>query len=113
MKPSQSQHPRAGRDTTGPARGVSKPVLKRAITASAIGNATEWFDYGLYAYGISYISAALFPGSIEQATFFALAGCALLAFFPAGALPGYVRDPARHGAANLKDEPHSTASSPA
>jgi MFS family permease len=47
-----------------------------------------------------------------KATFFALAGCALLAFFPAGALPGYVRDPAR-GTADVKDEPHSTASSPA
>ena len=29
-------------------------VVKRAITASAIGNATEWFDYGIYAYGVSY-----------------------------------------------------------
>ena len=48
-----------------------------------------------------------------KATFFALAGCALLAFFPAGALPGYVRDPAKAGAASVKDEPHSTASSPA
>ncbi len=48
-----------------------------------------------------------------KATFFVLAGCALLAFFPAGALPGYIRDPARQGAANVKDEPHSTASSPA
>ena len=28
--------------------------MKRAITASAIGNATEWFDYGIYAYGVSY-----------------------------------------------------------
>jgi hypothetical protein len=48
-----------------------------------------------------------------KATFFALAGCALLAFFPAGALPGYVRDPARPGTSRVKDEPHSTASSPA
>jgi len=48
-----------------------------------------------------------------KATFFTLAGCALLAFFPAGALPGYVRDPARPSTAHAKDEPHSTASSPA
>ena len=39
----------------------STAVLRRAIGASAIGNATEWFDYGIYAYGITYISAALFP----------------------------------------------------
>ena len=47
-------------------------VLRKAIAASAIGNATEWFDYGLYAYGVTYISAAIFPGDTEQATLFAL-----------------------------------------
>lgn len=47
-------------------------VLKKAITASAIGNATEWFDYGIYAYGVTYISAAIFPGDTEQATLLAL-----------------------------------------
>ncbi|MDI1365165.1 MAG: MFS transporter, partial [bacterium] len=52
---------------------VSKAALHRAVAASAIGNATEWFDYGIYAYGVSYISAALFPGEAQQATLFALA----------------------------------------
>jgi MHS family proline/betaine transporter-like MFS transporter len=47
-------------------------VVNRAVAASALGNATEWFDYGIYAYGIVYISAALFPGEAEQATLFAL-----------------------------------------
>ena len=47
-------------------------VLKKAIAASAIGNATEWFDYGLYAYGVTYISAAIFPGDTAEATLFAL-----------------------------------------
>ncbi|MGH6957422.1 MAG: MFS transporter, partial [Caulobacteraceae bacterium] len=37
----------------------------------------EWFDYGLYAYGIAYVSAALFPGKAGQATFFALATFAI------------------------------------
>ena len=41
-------------------------MLKKAIAASAIGNATEWFDYGIYAYGVTYISAAIFPGDTEQ-----------------------------------------------
>jgi hypothetical protein len=36
-------------------------VVRKAIAASAIGNATEWFDYGIYAYGVTYISAAIFP----------------------------------------------------
>lgn len=60
-----------------PAKPVADVTLKRAVTASAIGNATEWFDYGLYAYGVSYISVSLFPGEIEEATFFALATFAI------------------------------------
>ena len=48
------------------------PVIRRAIAASALGNATEWFDYGIYAYGVVYISAALFPADLAQATLFAL-----------------------------------------
>ncbi len=61
---------RSGRST---AEGEQPPgVLKKAITASAIGNATEWFDYGIYAYGVTYISAAFFPGDTQNATLFAL-----------------------------------------
>jgi MHS family proline/betaine transporter-like MFS transporter len=52
-------------------------TLRRAIAASAIGNATEWFDYGVYSYGVSYIAAALFPGPANQATLFALATFAI------------------------------------
>ncbi|NVH72190.1 MFS transporter [Paraburkholderia sp. JPY432] len=55
----------------------ARSLLRRAIAASALGNATEWFDYGIYAYGLSYISAALFPGSTSQATLFALATFAI------------------------------------
>ena len=47
-------------------------VLRKAIAASAIGNATEWFDYGIYAYGVTYISAAIFPGDTASATLLAL-----------------------------------------
>lgn len=58
--------------------GTTAPgVLRRAIAASAIGNATEWFDYGIYAYGVVYISTALFPGSTKEATLFALATFAI------------------------------------
>src|SRR3546814_3146245 len=63
--------PPGGTDTFPP------NVLRRAIAASAIGNATEWFDYGIYAYGLTYISAALFPGTTGQATLFALATFAI------------------------------------
>ncbi|MDE8654686.1 MFS transporter [Novosphingobium album (ex Liu et al. 2023)] len=63
-------NPPAGSDT-------ARPVLRRAIAASALGNATEWFDYGIYAYGVTYISAALFPGSVDEAILFALATFAI------------------------------------
>ncbi len=62
------EHPSANAPTKEPPPGV----LRKAIAASAIGNATEWFDYGLYAYGVSYISAAIFPGDTESATLLAL-----------------------------------------
>ena len=51
--------------------------LNRAVGASALGNAVEGFDYGIYAYGVTYISAALFPGDTEEAVLFALATFAI------------------------------------
>ena len=63
-----SEHPQPPTVETEPPPGV----LKKAIAASAIGNATEWFDYGIYAYGVTYISAAIFPGDTESATLLAL-----------------------------------------
>lgn len=64
-------------DTTHDTARTERGPLRRAMAASAIGNATEWFDYGIYSYGLTYISAALFPGSTAQATLFALATFAI------------------------------------
>ena len=61
----------------GHPEAASQSVIRRAIAASALGNATEWFDYGIYAYGVVYISAALFPGEAAEATLFALATFAI------------------------------------
>jgi len=58
-------------------KGCDPRDVRRAVAASAIGNATEWFDYGIYAYGVTYISHALFPGSTQEATLFALATFAI------------------------------------
>ena len=41
------------------------------MAASAIGNATEWFDYGVYAVSVGYITHNFFPG--EYGTVLALA----------------------------------------
>lgn len=38
-------------------------VLRRAIGASAMGNMTEWFDYGVYAYTAVYIQQVFFPSN--------------------------------------------------
>ncbi|AIY49262.2 general substrate transporter [Mycolicibacterium fortuitum subsp. fortuitum DSM 46621 = ATCC 6841 = JCM 6387] len=61
-------------ETAEPATVEETPpeVQRRAVAASAIGNATEWFDYGIYAYGVTYISAAIFPGNAQDATLLAL-----------------------------------------
>lgn len=39
-------------------------LLRKAITASAIGNATEWYDYGVYAVVATYLTGAFFPDSL-------------------------------------------------
>lgn len=55
---------------------VPNGVLRRAVGASAIGNAVEWFDYGIYAYGVTHIANALFPEG-DDAVAFTLLGFAL------------------------------------
>ncbi|MFU8947296.1 MFS transporter [Mycetocola zhadangensis] len=50
-----------------------RKTIRKAIAASAIGNATEWFDYGVYAVAVTYITANFFPGG----TVFALATFAI------------------------------------
>nr|WP_090344409.1 MFS transporter [Mycolicibacterium malmesburyense]CRL75925.1 sugar phosphate permease [Mycolicibacterium malmesburyense] len=64
-QPADPEHPSVEQDQP-------PGVVRKAIAASAIGNATEWFDYGLYAYGVTYISAAIFPGEGPTATLLAL-----------------------------------------
>ncbi len=46
----------------GDAHRPDRTTLRRAIGASAVGNAVEWFDYGIYAYAAVHIGQAFFPG---------------------------------------------------
>ena len=55
-----------GSSTTSPPAERSG-TLRRAIGASAMGNATEWFDYGVYAYAAVYIQQVFFPAKDESA----------------------------------------------
>ena len=51
-----------------------KSKLRRAITGSAVGNATEWFDYGAFAYVATEITDNFFPdfGFVGTALVFAI-----------------------------------------
>lgn len=40
---------------------VTKGTLRRAIAAAALGNAMEWYDFGVFAYLAVYIGSAFFP----------------------------------------------------
>lgn len=40
---------------------MNQTKLHRAIAASAMGNATEWYDYGVYAATTTYLTQAFFP----------------------------------------------------
>jgi MFS transporter, MHS family, proline/betaine transporter len=52
-----------------PAAGTpDQKTLRRAIAASAIGNMTEWFDYGVYAYTATFIGQAFFPSEDRTAS---------------------------------------------
>ncbi|GAA4287382.1 MFS transporter [Georgenia daeguensis] len=48
-----SRHSRPPRTNAG--------AVRRATAASALGNATEWFDYGVYAVATAYITMHFFP----------------------------------------------------
>lgn len=64
-----------------PAAGGATPkdvppgALRKAITGSAIGNATEWFDYGVYGATTLYITRHLFPN--DSGTIWVLLGFAI------------------------------------
>ena len=55
------------------AREVDPRTLRKAITGSAVGNATEWYDYGVYAYVAVQIADNFFPNSGLVGTFLVFA----------------------------------------
>jgi MHS family proline/betaine transporter-like MFS transporter len=61
-------HPGGGSASSGGTTTVEPSVLRRAISASAMGNMTEWYDYGVYSYTTGYITEQFFPGAGLAAT---------------------------------------------
>ncbi len=61
-----AQPPEPAGDTALPDSRTAegRSVLRKAISGSAIGNATEWFDYGVYATTAVYLTDAFFPGDL-------------------------------------------------
>ncbi|WIB68237.1 MFS transporter [Curtobacterium sp. MCBD17_035] len=47
---------------------VDGPLLKRAVTAAALGNAMEWFDFGVFAYLATTIGQVFFPSADPTAS---------------------------------------------
>lgn len=39
------------------------PKVRRAVTAAALGNTMEWFDFGVYAYLAGTLGKVFFPSS--------------------------------------------------
>jgi MFS transporter, MHS family, proline/betaine transporter len=62
--------------------------MKKATTATAIGNLVEWYEYGIYSYTAAIIGAQFFPeGGGTTALLFAFAVFAISFFFrPLGGL---------------------------
>ncbi len=63
-------------------------LLKRAIAAAAIGNMTEWYDFGVYAYVAVYVGMAFFPEAAPGAQTLSAFGVFAISFLlrPLGSL---------------------------
>jgi MHS family proline/betaine transporter-like MFS transporter len=55
---------------------VDEAVVRRSVLATAMGNAMEWFDFGIYSYLAVTLGKVFFPGSGDQGLLFSLAAFA-------------------------------------
>lgn len=55
-------------ESGGSDQEVDEKTLRRAVGASMIGNATEWYDYGVYAYLTAEVTHNFFPNAGNAAT---------------------------------------------
>lgn len=67
---------------------IDPAVIKRAVAAAAIGNITEWYDFGVYAYIATTIGKVFFPDSNHTVQLLAAFGTFAAAFIvrPLGGL---------------------------
>ncbi|RRO16265.1 MFS transporter [Saccharopolyspora rhizosphaerae] len=70
---------------TAETEAEQKSLLRRAVGAAAIGNCTEWYDFGVYAYVAAYVGHQFFPGPWETISAFGVFAISFL-FRPLGSL---------------------------
>ncbi|TDD83107.1 MFS transporter [Saccharopolyspora karakumensis] len=70
---------------TAESEAEQKSLLRRAVGAAAIGNCTEWYDFGVYAYVAAYVGHQFFPGPWETISAFGVFAISFL-FRPLGSL---------------------------
>ncbi|MEV5846854.1 glycine betaine/L-proline transporter ProP [Streptomyces sp. NPDC051985] len=78
-----------GPRTAAPAPTVTDPALvKRAVKAAALGNAMEWFDFGVYSYIAVTLGKVFFPSGNPTAQLLSTFGAFAAAFLvrPLGGL---------------------------
>ncbi|MGM7671043.1 MFS transporter [Microbacterium sp. A93] len=72
---SPQRHNRFSRHVRPTRKKTPAAAIRKATAASALGNATEWYDYGVYAVATTYITQHFFPG--EQGMLLTLATFAI------------------------------------
>jgi MFS transporter, MHS family, proline/betaine transporter len=63
-----------------PTRVVTRPVVHRAVGASAMGNCIEWFDFGVYSYVAQTVGLVFFPTTDKTAQLLSAFGAFALSF---------------------------------
>ena len=76
----EQQHDRRTELTVDDITIVDQSLLKRAVGAMAIGNAMEWFDFGVYSYIAVTLGKVFFPSSNPAAQLLATFGTFAAAF---------------------------------
>lgn len=78
----------AAEQKTGGVLLVDRRMIRRAVTAAAVGNVTEWFDFGVYGYLATTIGEVFYPDSNPFAQQLAAFGTFAAAFLvrPLGGL---------------------------
>ncbi|WP_250516483.1 glycine betaine/L-proline transporter ProP [Caballeronia sp. INDeC2] len=83
MSLSHERHARSNSSpnlTLGDITVVDHALLKRAVGAMALGNAMEWFDFGVYSYIAVVLGKVFFPSSSPSAQLIATFGTFAAAF---------------------------------